>query len=152
MLACAKGTLTAVRSNHGGRNPRSTHLLSVDVNAAPHSLHGVGRHQRLALANVALAEQELAVEVARLDGVHVDLHGQMQRGPGKRVRVSHARLAHHVNVAEARYDERLQQLAAYAASAHCQHASIRNLQHATQRRERTRQEKTCGPSLSQPGP
>jgi hypothetical protein len=32
-----------------------------------------GRHERLGLANVGLAEEELAVEIGEVDGVEVDL-------------------------------------------------------------------------------
>jgi hypothetical protein len=42
--------------------------------AGAEAAHGLSGHPGLALAHVALAEEELAVQVAGLDGVHVDLH------------------------------------------------------------------------------
>ena len=49
------------------------HLVRGDGDARPHRAHRLGRHARLALPHVPLAEQELPVQVAGLDGVQVDL-------------------------------------------------------------------------------
>lgn len=49
------------------------HLVSHDVGTGAHPARRLRRHQSLALPHVPLAEQELAVQVARLDRVHVDL-------------------------------------------------------------------------------
>jgi hypothetical protein len=59
-------------------------------------------HLGLGLLDVLVAEQELAVQVAEVDGVEV----------------------HNVDVAEADEDEVLEQLAADAARAHHEHARL----------------------------
>jgi len=54
-------------------------------------LHHLRRHLRLALADVVLAEQELAVEVAGLDRVEVDLLvWRLDKGGGEQVKAKTA--------------------------------------------------------------
>ena len=49
------------------------HLMRDDLGGGSESLDGLRSDLCLALAHVPAAEQELPVQVARLDGVHVDL-------------------------------------------------------------------------------
>ncbi len=74
----AAGGSLAGRGNpallHGQREAAAC-LVCLDLYARPHRAHSLGRHQRLALPHVPLAEEELAIEVAGLDCVHVNLQG-----------------------------------------------------------------------------
>lgn len=56
------------------------YLVKDDVALGPEAAHSLSSHLGLALAYMTLSEEKLTVQVARLDGVHVDLHAR----PAKR--------------------------------------------------------------------
>lgn len=68
--------MISVNKNGSLGYPFLTHLVRNDLDLLPHRPHRLSRHRRLALPHVPLAEEELAVQVAGLDGVQVDLQQQ----------------------------------------------------------------------------
>jgi hypothetical protein len=53
------------------------HLMCYDACIGPERAHCVCRHLCFAFSNMAVPEKELAVQIAGLDGVHVDLHSHL---------------------------------------------------------------------------
>lgn len=79
--------------------------VPIDVDPGAAALHKLSSHFGLELADIVLAEEELAVEVGEIDFVQVD----------------------HVNVLDARHGEILQDLAAKTSSADHKNARLRVL-------------------------